>query len=66
MPNLINIIIFGVTSIILYKKINNKIKYKNLTDSTCQTDLSSSEIEQALLCKQDSDAINNGTYKWFL
>jgi len=66
MPNLINIIIFGVTSIILYKKINNKIKYKNLTDSTCQTDLSSSEIEQALLCKQDSDAIINGTYKWNL
>tara|TARA_Y100000591_G_scaffold333389_1_gene376998 strand:- start:26402 stop:26602 length:201 start_codon:yes stop_codon:yes gene_type:complete len=66
MPNLINIIIFGVTSIILYKKINNKIKYKNLTDSTCQTDLSSSEIDKALLCKQDIDAINNGTYKWHL
>lgn len=66
MPNLINIVIFGVTSIFLYKKINNKIKYKKVTDSTTQTDLSSDEIDQALLCKQDTDAINNGTYKWHL
>ena len=25
-----------------------------------------SEIDKALLCKQDIDAINNGTYKWHL
>ena len=64
MSNFIKFIIFGVTGIILYKKIN--IKNKNVTNSTTQTDLSSEEIEQALLCKQDSDAIINGTYKWNL
>ena len=66
MSNLIKFIIFGVTSIILYKKINNKINSKNVTNSSTQTDLSSHEIDQALLCKQDIDAINSGTYKWHL
>ena len=65
MSNFIKFVIFGVTSIILYKKINNKIKNKNVTNSATQTDLSYIEIEQLSKYKHDLESINNGTYTWY-
>lgn len=68
MINIVKFFIIGVAGIIIRKSFNNifsKSKKKNTTSEIgTQTELINKELEAAILCKKDLDAINTGTYKW--
>jgi len=66
--NIVKFFIVGVAGIIIGKSFNNifsKSKKNSTTiESGTQTELTNKEIEEAILCKKDLDAINTGTYEW--
>ena len=68
MINIVKFFIVGITGIIIGKKfkyIFNKSTKKPITNEIAtQTDLTFTEVEEAILCKKDLDAINTGTYEW--
>jgi hypothetical protein len=68
MTNIIKFFIVGITGIMIgtsLKHIFNKSTKKPITNEIAtQTDLTYTEVEQAILCKKDLDAINTGTYEW--
>lgn len=68
MTNVIKFFIVGVAGIIIGKSFNNffsKSKKKPITSEIgTQTELTNKELESAILCKKDLDAINTGTYEW--
>jgi len=68
MTNIVKFFIVGVVGIIIGKSFNNifsKSKEKPTTiEIGTQTELTDKEVEAALLCKKDLDAINTGTYEW--
>jgi len=68
MTNIIKFFIVGVAGIIISKSFNNifsKSKKKSITSEIgTQTELTNKELEAAILCKKDLDAINAETYEW--
>jgi len=72
MTNVIKFFIVGVAGIIIGKSFNNffskskknSVKKPITSEIGTQTELTNKELEAAILCKKDLDAINTGTYEW--
>jgi len=72
MSNIIKFFIVGMTGFIVcknindifYKPIKNSVKKPITSEIGTQTELTNKELEAAILCKKDLDAITRGTYEW--
>lgn len=68
MTNNIKFFIAGITGIMIgtsLKHIFNKSTKKPITNEIAtQTDLTYTEVEEAILCKKELDSIDNGSYEW--
>ena len=69
MNKLLEFFVIATTSYYLFTQyklayISNKQKTVYYSEVACQTDLTSSEIDDLFKVKKEMDEIDNGTYQW--